>query len=117
MEETSTGPATILQFRQDIEGELRRHIREALDVALAEELAAALASNRHERTDQRRGYRNGSRERTITTSDGARTVSVPRGRIVAPPARRRNSTASCCLAMPVGHARSTTRSWAVIWAA
>ena len=89
MEETSTGPATILQFRQDIEGELRRHIREALDVALAEELAAALASNRHERTDQRRGYRNGSRERTITTPDGARTVSVPRGRIVAPAGARK----------------------------
>jgi putative transposase len=82
MEETSTGPATILQFRQDIEGQLRRHIREALDVALAEELAAALASDRHERTAQRRGYRNGRRERTITTPDGARTVSVPRGRIV-----------------------------------
>jgi putative transposase len=82
MEETSTGPATILQFRQDIEGQLRRHIREALDVALAEELAAALASDRHERTAQRRGYRNGRRERTITTPDGPRTVSVPRGRIV-----------------------------------
>ena len=82
MEETSTGPATILQFRQDIEEQLRRHIREALDVALAEELAAALASNRHERTDQRRGYRNGSRARTITTPDGPRIVDVPRGRIV-----------------------------------
>jgi putative transposase len=82
MEETSTGPATILQFRQDIEEEFRRHIREALDVALAEELAAALRSDRHERTGQRRGYRNGSRERTITTPDGPRAVRVPRGRIV-----------------------------------
>ena len=88
MEETSTGPATILQFRQDIEGELRRHIREALDVALAEELAAALASNRHERTDQRRGYRNGSRERTITTPDGDGR-SACRGRIVAPAGARK----------------------------
>jgi putative transposase len=82
MEETSTGPATILQFRQDIEGQLRRHIREALDVALAEELAAALGSDRHERTDRRCGYRNGSRERTLTTPDGPRVVEVPRGRIV-----------------------------------
>ncbi len=82
MAETSTSPATILQFRQDIEWQFRRHIREALDVALAEELAAALGSDRHERTDRRRGYRNGSRERTITTPDGPRTVSVPRGRIV-----------------------------------
>ena len=81
MEETSTSPATILRFRQDIEAQFRRHIREALDVALAEELAAALGSDRHERTDRRSGYRNGSRERTITTPEGPRVVSVPRGRI------------------------------------
>lgn len=84
MEETSTSPTTILRFRQDIEGQLRRHIREALDVVLAEELAAALGSERHERTDQRCGYRNGSRDRTITTPDGPRTVTVPRGRIAGP---------------------------------
>ena len=84
MQETNTGPATILQFRQDIEAQFRRHIREALDVALAEELAAALGSARHERTDRRRGYRNGSVERTITTPEGTRAVTVPRGRIVGP---------------------------------
>src|SRR6266511_3519103 len=81
MQETSTSPATILQFRQDIEAQFRRHIREALDLALAEELAAALGSDRHERTDRRRGYRNGSVERTLTTPEGTRTVMVPRGRI------------------------------------
>jgi transposase-like protein len=81
MQETSTSPATILQFRQDIEAQFRRHIREALDVALAEELAAALGSDRHERTDGRRGYRNGTVERTLTTPDGTRTVTVARGRI------------------------------------
>lgn len=83
MQETSTSPATILQFRQDIEAQFRRHIREALDVALAEELAAALASERHERTERRCGYRNGRVERTITTPDGMRTVAVPRGRVTA----------------------------------
>jgi putative transposase len=81
MQETSTSPTTILQFRQDIEAQFRRHIREALDVALAEELAAALGSDRHERTDGRRGYRNGTVERILTTPDGTRTVTVPRGRI------------------------------------
>jgi putative transposase len=81
MQETSTSPATILQFRHDIEAQFRRHIREALDIALAEELAAALASNRHERTERRCGYRNGTIERTITTPDGTRTVTVPRGRV------------------------------------
>ena len=83
MQETSTSPATILQFRQDIEAQFRRHIREALDIALAEELAAALGSDRHERTEQRRGYRNGSVTRTLTTPDGTRSVTVPRGRIVS----------------------------------
>jgi transposase-like protein len=82
MQETSTSPATILQFRQDIETQFRRHIREALDVALAEELAAALGSDRHERTDGRCGYRNGTVERTITTPDGTRTVTVLRGRVI-----------------------------------
>ena len=81
MEETSTSPATILQFRQEIEAQFRRHIRAALDVALAEELAAALGSDRHERTDRRRGYRNGTIQRTITTPDGTRTVTLPRGRV------------------------------------
>ncbi len=55
MQETSTSPGTILQFRQAIEAQFRQHIREALDVALAEELATALGSDRHERTEQRRG--------------------------------------------------------------
>ena len=82
MQETSTSPGTILQFRQDIEAQFRRHIREALEVSLAEELAAALGSDRHERTDDRRGYRNGTMERTVTTPDGTRTITVPRGRVV-----------------------------------
>ena len=43
MQETSTSPAAILQFRQDIEAQFRRHIREAIEVSLTEELAAAIA--------------------------------------------------------------------------
>ena len=83
MQETSTSPTPILQFRQDIEAEFRRHIREALEVSLGEELTAVLVSARHERTDARRGYRHGTIERTVTTPDGTRTVTVPRGRVVA----------------------------------
>lgn len=84
MEETSTRPVSILEFRQDIEAQLRRHIREALDVSLREELAAALHANRHERSQGRCGYRNGTTERTITTAMGVRVLSVPRGRVTAP---------------------------------
>jgi putative transposase len=83
MQETSTSLTTILQFRQDIEAQFRRHIREVLDTALAEELAAALGSERHQRTDRRREYRNGNVTRTITTPEGTRCVTVPRDRIAA----------------------------------
>jgi len=55
-----------------------------LDTALAEQLAAALGSAPHQRTERRRGYRNGSIERTITTPEGTRAVTVPRGRIAGP---------------------------------
>jgi transposase-like protein len=82
MEETSTRSATILQFRHDLAAALRRHIRHALEVSLAEELAAALGSQRHERTESRCGYRNGTIERTVTTAEGPRTVTLPRGRLV-----------------------------------
>ena len=83
MQETSTGPTMILQFRQDIEAQFRRHIREAIEVSVAEELAAVLRSDRHERSDDRRGYRNGTTDRIVTTPDGTRTITVPRGRVIA----------------------------------
>lgn len=82
MQETSISAATILEFRQDIETQFRRHIREALEVSFAEELAAVLGSDRHERTDDRRGYRNGTTARTVTTPEGTQTLTVPRARVV-----------------------------------
>lgn len=82
MQETSTSPASIVQFRQDIEAQFRWHIRQALEASLKEELAAALGSSRHERTDGRRGYRHGTIDRTVTTPEGTRPVTVPRGRLV-----------------------------------
>lgn len=83
MQDSTIGSGSFLQFRQDIEAQFRRHIREALEVALTEELAAALSSDRHERTGDRRGYRHGTITRTLTTSDGTRRVTVPRGRVQA----------------------------------
>ena len=83
MENTSTEHGTILEFRRDIEAQFRHHIREALEVSLREELTAALGSDRHERTDERQGYRHGTIETTLTTAEGTRTVRVPRGRVLA----------------------------------
>ena len=114
---SSTGPATILQFRQDLEAQLRKEICEALEVALREELASTLASEHHERTDQPRGYRNGLVGRTITITDGTRTVKVPRGGMVGRDGRRTNSTAAAAALRTGGPARSTKRSSAAISAA
>ena len=79
MRESSTKFSAILQFRQEVERQLRNQIREAVEVALDEELAATLGSGRHERTDARQGYRHGTVERRLTTGGGLREITVPRG--------------------------------------
>ncbi len=60
---------------------LRDRIREAIITLVEGELAETLAAQRYERTPGRRGYRNGSEVRTITTGLGAATVEMPRGRL------------------------------------
>jgi len=81
MQDSSTAPTTILQFRHDIQARLRARVREAIEATLDEELAAALGSARHERTVVRCGYRHGAITRTVTTAEGTRTLEVPRGRV------------------------------------
>lgn len=66
-----------LSFREA----LRLKLRKALEEVLDEELAAVLDAGRHERSDQRRGYRNGSLERTVVTEQGPETLEIPRGRL------------------------------------
>ena len=84
MQESSTTVATILQFRQEVERQLRDQIHQAVEVVLDEELAAALGSGRHERTEAWRSYRHGTSERRLTTADGLRGITIPRGRVVTP---------------------------------
>jgi transposase-like protein len=81
MQDSSIDVTTILRFRQDLQGRLRDRIREAIETTLEEELTEALGSARHARTSARIGYRHGTTTRTITTSDGTRTLAVPRGRV------------------------------------
>jgi transposase-like protein len=65
-----------------IERVMRERIRETIEVLVEEELEAALGARRSERVGpQRRGYRHGKRERTLTTSLGPTTFSMPRARI------------------------------------
>jgi putative transposase len=77
-----TGEAEIVRLRQDIGSLLRRRVLEAVQLVLEEELSEALGTSRYERSDERRGYRNGHETRTITTELGSQTLEVPRGRLL-----------------------------------
>ena len=61
-----------------IELKMRDRIRTTIEALVNEELDAALGASKSERVDERRGYRHGHRERTITTSLGPTKLSMPR---------------------------------------
>ncbi len=82
MSEGTTGQADVIRLRQDISTLLHRRVLEAVETVLEEELAQALGTGRYERSEERRGYRNGHGTRRITTELGPQTLEVPRGRIV-----------------------------------
>jgi transposase-like protein len=84
MPEITTPDSGLVAFRQDVHKLLRRRVLEAMEIVLEEELSEALGSMRYERSESRRGYRNGSEKRTVTTSLGAEEIEIPRGRIFKP---------------------------------
>jgi putative transposase len=56
-------------------------VRQAIEVAVDEELTVALGTRPYERGGQRRGYRNGSKPRTVTGPTGPLGLQVPRARL------------------------------------
>ncbi|KAF0168146.1 MAG: Transposase [Limisphaerales bacterium] len=60
-------------------GELiHQHVRVAIETAVQEELLAALGATPYERSEARRGYRNGTKERTLTGPTGPQALTLPR---------------------------------------
>jgi putative transposase len=60
-------------------GELiHQHVRLAIETAAHEELRAALGARSYERSELRRGYRNGTKTRTLTGPSGPVALTVPR---------------------------------------
>lgn len=57
-------------------------VREAVEQFVEEELAVALGALRYQRSDERSGYRNGTRSRTLTAQSGPFTMRVPRAVIL-----------------------------------
>jgi putative transposase len=54
--------------------------RRGLQQLIELEVAAVLGGDRHERTDERLGYRNGYRPRTLTTQVGDLALQIPKFR-------------------------------------
>jgi putative transposase len=63
-------------------------VRRAIEVAVDEELTAALGARPYERGGGRGGYRNGTKARTLTGPTGPLALAVPRARLFAPTGRR-----------------------------
>ena len=63
-------------------------VRRAIEVAVDEELTAALGVPRYERGGHRCGYRNGSKPRTLTGPTGPLALGVPRATMFTPTGRR-----------------------------
>ena len=71
----SDGPVTLGVLIHDC-------VREAVEQLVQEELAVALGALKYQRSDERAGYRNGTRARTLTVQSGRFTMRVPRGVVV-----------------------------------
>ena len=66
-------------------GELiHAQVRVAIETAVHEELAIALGAARYERHDERRGYRNGIKTRTLTGPTGPMALTLPRATLAGP---------------------------------
>jgi putative transposase len=60
---------------------LRGKVREVILTLAEAELSEVLAAVRYERKGERRGYRNGKRERWVSTGLGATAIELPRARL------------------------------------
>lgn len=81
MSKPTTIETEVARFRRDIDRAMRERVREAIEVIVDEELTEALGCPRHDRTENRLGYRNGSIEREVTMETGLQRIRIPRGRI------------------------------------
>jgi transposase-like protein len=61
---------------------LRGKVREMILTLAEAELAEVLAALPYQRNSDRRGYRNGKRERSISTGLGATVIELPRARLI-----------------------------------
>src|SRR5712691_3312211 len=63
---------------------IHQHVRAAVEQAVQEELAAVLGVELYERSEARRGERNGTKTRTLTGPTGPLELTLPRARLFTP---------------------------------
>ena len=68
--------------RLSLSGLIHQHVRVAIETAVHEELRAALGTTPYERSELRRGYRNGTTARTLTGPTGPVVLTLPRATAV-----------------------------------
>ena len=78
---TTITSESVSEYREFIELRLRKRVLEAIEVVIDEELDQALGCRAYERSEERRGYRNGTETRRVTTAVGTRELRVPRARV------------------------------------
>ena len=78
---TTITPESVSEYREFVELRLRKRVLEVIELVMEEELDEALGCRSYERSEERRGYRNGTETRRVTTALGTRELGVPRGRV------------------------------------
>jgi len=78
---------------------------------LEQELSEALGTACYERSEGRRGYRNGHGTRRVTTCIGIRELEIPRGRIVQDDGNTREFRTQILPATSGARGRLTRRAW------
>jgi hypothetical protein len=74
---------------------IHRQVRVAIETAVHEELRTALGAVPYERSDARRGYRNGTKTRMLTRPTGLGRSLCRARRFSAAPARENGPRLSC----------------------
>lgn len=77
----------VAEFRQDVRERIR--LRQAVATVLEEELTEAFGSDSYAGWEGRGGYRNGARERLVTSEAGTRLLRVARARLAQEDGSRR----------------------------
>lgn len=71
---------TVIQLFDSVEELVRAHVADFIEAIIEDEVTQVLERSRYSRGGQ--GYRNGHRERTLTTTFGEVAINVPRARLV-----------------------------------